>query len=130
MLKIGENIHILSRRQKAAGADVLDLNIGPQKKAGPEVMDWLVECVQEAVPGMTLSFDTTNLAAIEVGLKKGGAEAHINLTAAGGEAFFRPDHRGGDRSRAEESGGDPHHHPALGRGRTPGHRPASGGEVR
>ena len=101
MLKIGENIHIISprvkaaiaehdggffvdlaRRQKAAGADVLDLNIGPQKKAGPEVMDWLVDCVQEAVPGMTLSFDTTNLAAIEVGLKKVGANAIINSTSA------------------------------------------------
>lgn len=101
MLKIGENIHIISprvkaavaerdggffvdlaRRQKAAGADVLDLNIGPQKKAGPEVMDWLVDCVQEGVPGMTLSFDTTNLAAIEVGLKKVGANAIINSTSA------------------------------------------------
>jgi 5-methyltetrahydrofolate corrinoid/iron sulfur protein methyltransferase len=101
MLKIGENIHIISprvkaaiaerdggffvdlaRRQKAAGADVLDLNIGPQKKAGPEVMDWLVDCVQEGVPGMTLSFDTTNLAAIEVGLKKVGSNTIINSTSA------------------------------------------------
>jgi 5-methyltetrahydrofolate corrinoid/iron sulfur protein methyltransferase len=101
MYKIGENIHIISpkvkealanrdggffvelaRKQKAAGADVLDLNIGPQKKAGPEVMDWLVDCIQEAVPGMTLSFDTTNLAAIEVGLKKVGSNAIVNSTSA------------------------------------------------
>lgn len=101
MLKIGENIHIISprvktaiadrdgaffvdlaRQQQAAGADVLDLNIGPQKKAGPEVMDWLVDCIQEAVPGMTLSFDTTNLAAIEVGLKKVGSNAIVNSTSA------------------------------------------------
>jgi 5-methyltetrahydrofolate corrinoid/iron sulfur protein methyltransferase len=101
MLKIGENIHIISpkvkeaiagrdgtffvdlaRRQQEAGANVLDLNIGPQKKAGPEVMDWLVDCMQEAVPGMTLSFDTTNLAAIEVGLKKVGANAIVNSTSA------------------------------------------------
>lgn len=101
MIKIGENIHIISprvkealanrdgaffvdlaRRQKAAGADALDLNIGPQKKAGPEVMDWLVDCVQEAVPGMTLSFDTTNLAAIEVGIKKVGSNAIVNSTSA------------------------------------------------
>ncbi len=101
MYKIGENIHIISpkvkealanrdggffvelaRKQKAAGADVLDLNIGPQKKAGPEVMDWLVDCIQEAVPGMTLSLDTTNLAAIEVGLKKIGSNAIINSTSA------------------------------------------------
>jgi 5-methyltetrahydrofolate corrinoid/iron sulfur protein methyltransferase len=45
-------------------------------------MDWLVDCVQEAVPGMTLSFDTTNLAAIEVGLKKVGANTIINSTSA------------------------------------------------
>jgi 5-methyltetrahydrofolate corrinoid/iron sulfur protein methyltransferase len=72
----------LARKQQQAGADALDLNIGPQKKAGPEVMDWLVDCVQEAVPGMTLSFDTTNLAAIEVGLKKVGANTIINSTSA------------------------------------------------
>jgi 5-methyltetrahydrofolate corrinoid/iron sulfur protein methyltransferase len=101
MFKIGENIHIISprvkegianrdgaffvelaRKQQQAGADALDLNIGPQKKAGPEVMDWLVDCVQEAVPGMTLSFDTTNLAAIEVGLKKAGSNTIINSTSA------------------------------------------------
>jgi len=101
MYKIGENIHIiapkvkealgnregaffvdLARKQRQAGADVLDLNIGPQKKAGPEVVDWLVDVVQEAVPGMTLSFDTTNLAAIEVGLKKVGANAIVNSTSA------------------------------------------------
>ena len=101
MLKIGENIHIISpkvkeavaardggffvdlaRAQQQAGADALDLNIGPQKKAGPEVMDWLVDCVVEAVPDMTLSFDTTNLAAIEVGLKKVGARAIVNSTSA------------------------------------------------
>jgi 5-methyltetrahydrofolate corrinoid/iron sulfur protein methyltransferase len=101
MYKIGENIHIISprvkqaladrdgkffvelaRKQKTAGADALDLNIGPQKKAGPEVVDWLVDCMQEAVPGMTLSFDTTNLAAIEVGLKKVGSNAIINSTSA------------------------------------------------
>ncbi len=105
MLLIGESIHIISpkvkealaardgaffvqlaRKQKEAGADALDLNIGPQKKAGPEVMDWLVDCVQEGVGDMTLSFDTTNLAAIEVGLKKvardGHANAIINSTSA------------------------------------------------
>ena len=105
MLLIGESIHIISpkvkealagrdgaffvqlaRKQKEAGADALDLNIGPQKKAGPEVMAWLVDCVQEGVGDMTLSFDTTNLAAIEVGLKKvahnGHANAIINSTSA------------------------------------------------
>jgi len=101
MYHIGENIHIISprvkealaerdgaffvelaRQQKDAGAHALDLNIGPQKKSGPEVMDWLTDCMQEAVPGMTLSFDTTNLAAIETGLKKMGANTIINSTSA------------------------------------------------
>ncbi len=87
---IGENIHIISpkvkealanhdgaffvdlaRRQKEAGAWALDLNIGPQKKAGPEVMSWLVDVAQEAVGNeVPLSLDTTNLAAVEAGLKK------------------------------------------------------------
>lgn len=101
MYKIGENIHIISPRvkkalaerdggffvqlahdQKDGGADCLDLNIGPQKKTGPEVMEWLVDCMQEAVPDMTLSFDTTNLGAIEVGLRKLGGNAFINSTSA------------------------------------------------
>lgn len=101
MYIIGENIHIISprvkaalqeqdgaflvelaQRQREAGADALDLNIGPQKKSGPEVIDWLVDCMQEAVPGLTLSLDTTNLAAIEVGLKKIGSNAIINSTSA------------------------------------------------
>jgi 5-methyltetrahydrofolate corrinoid/iron sulfur protein methyltransferase len=101
MYKIGENIHIVSpkvkkaisdrdggffveyaRQQKSAGADALDLNIGPQKKRGPEIMAWLVDCIQEATPEMTLSFDTTNLEAIEVGLKKVGSNAIVNSTSA------------------------------------------------
>jgi 5-methyltetrahydrofolate corrinoid/iron sulfur protein methyltransferase len=101
MYKIGENIHIVSskvkqalkdrdggffadlaRKQRDAGADVIDLNIGPRKKDGPEVVDWLVDCMEEAVPGMTLSFDTTNLAAIETGLKRVGSNAIVNSTSA------------------------------------------------
>jgi 5-methyltetrahydrofolate corrinoid/iron sulfur protein methyltransferase len=101
MYKIGENIHIISprvkealaerdgaffvelaRKQKEAGADAIDLNIGPRKKDGPEVVEWLVDCMQEAVPGMTISFDTTNLPAIEVGLKRWGSNAIINSTSA------------------------------------------------
>jgi 5-methyltetrahydrofolate corrinoid/iron sulfur protein methyltransferase len=101
MLKIGENIHIVSdkvkkalaerdgaffvdlaRRQGEAGADVIDLNIGRRKKDGPEVMDWLVDCMEEAVPGRMLSFDTTNLAAIEAGLQRLGSNAIVNSTSA------------------------------------------------
>ncbi|MGD8813784.1 MAG: dihydropteroate synthase [Anaerolineales bacterium] len=101
MIKIGENIHIISdkvkealkerdgaffvnlvRAQKEAGADVIDLNIGRRKKDGPEVVDWLVDCVQEAVGDITISFDTTNLAAIEAGLKRVGSNGIVNSTSA------------------------------------------------
>jgi 5-methyltetrahydrofolate corrinoid/iron sulfur protein methyltransferase len=100
MLIIGENIHIISPTVKAAvadrdeqtiqrlaleqvehGADLLDLNIGPQKRRGVEVMEWIVEAVQ-AVTDVPLSLDTTNMAAIEVGLKRVKQQAMINSTSA------------------------------------------------
>lgn len=106
MYIIGENIHIISpkvkealanrdgaffvdlaRKQVQAGAQALDLNIGPQKKAGPEVMNWLVDVIHEAVgTNVTLSLDTTNLEAIKVGLQKiPRGKAIINSTSAEAE---------------------------------------------
>ena len=83
MYIIGENIHIISPsvakavkerdakffqdmavRMVDAGADAVDLNIGPQKKAGHEILPWLVEVVEEVVDTPVV-FDTTNLKAIE-----------------------------------------------------------------
>jgi 5-methyltetrahydrofolate corrinoid/iron sulfur protein methyltransferase len=100
MYIIGENIHIISQsvkdavaerdikffqdlavKQVEAGADVLDLNIGPQKKAGYEIMPWLVRGIQEVVD-VPLSLDTTNLAAIEEGLKVAKSQCIINSTSA------------------------------------------------
>jgi len=97
---IGENIHIISPkvkeavanrdikffqdlavRQVEAGADALDLNIGPQKKAGHEIMPWLVKGIQEVVD-VPLSLDTTNLAAIEAGLKVAKNQCIINSVSA------------------------------------------------
>jgi 5-methyltetrahydrofolate corrinoid/iron sulfur protein methyltransferase len=97
---IGENIHIISPRVKEAvaqrdikffqdlaeqqvdaGADILDLNIGPQKKAGHEIMPWLVKGVQEVID-VPLSLDTTNLAAIEAGLKVAKSQCIINSVSA------------------------------------------------
>lgn len=102
MYIIGENIHIiapkvkealqerngpffteLARRQMAAGAQALDLNIGPRKKDGPEVMGWLLDQVCAGAPDAVFSLDTTNLAAIEAGLKKAPrGRAIINSTSA------------------------------------------------
>ncbi len=100
MYIIGENIHIISPRVKEAfaqqdlrffqdlavkqvqaGADMLDLNIGPQKKAGHEILPWLVKGVQ-AVVDVPLSLDTTNLAAIEEGLKVADRQCVINSVSA------------------------------------------------
>jgi len=100
MLIIGENIHIISPRVRNAinnrdsatiqqlakaqvekGAQFLDLNIGPQRRQGVEVMSWLVPAIQEVVD-VGLSFDTTNLQAIETGLKLAKRQAMINSTSA------------------------------------------------
>jgi len=77
-------IQELARAQVEAGADVLDVNIGPARKNGPEVMEWLVRIIQEAVD-VPLSLDTTNAAAIEAGLKAHRGRAIINSTSAARE---------------------------------------------
>ena len=74
-------IQDLAKQQVDCGAKILDLNIGPQKKAGPEVMDWLVNTVQEVVD-VPLSLDTTNAQAIEAGLKACKQKPIINSTNA------------------------------------------------
>jgi 5-methyltetrahydrofolate corrinoid/iron sulfur protein methyltransferase len=74
-------IQNLARKQVDCGAKMLDLNIGPQKKAGPEVMDWMVNTVQEVVD-VPLSLDTTNAEAIEAGLKICKHKPIINSTNA------------------------------------------------
>jgi 5-methyltetrahydrofolate corrinoid/iron sulfur protein methyltransferase len=104
MLRIGENIQIISTTVKNAvnsrdpvplqamaknlvehGADVIDLNIGRRKKDGPEVMRWMIDIMQEVIPGTPLSLDTTNAAAIRAGLERCqelGIEAFINSVSA------------------------------------------------
>lgn len=96
MLLIGESINVMSKRigramknrepkpiqrmaveQQAAGMDYLDLNIGPAKKGGAEMMTWLVKTVQEVVD-LPLFLDTTNVEAIEAGLKVHRGQAVIN----------------------------------------------------
>jgi cobalamin-dependent methionine synthase I len=101
MYIIGENIHILSDkvkealknrdreffmesavRQVEAGAQCVDLNLGPRKKDGEEVFPWITESV-ESVVDVPLCFDSTNLNGIEAGLKKvTKAQPIINSTSA------------------------------------------------
>jgi 5-methyltetrahydrofolate corrinoid/iron sulfur protein methyltransferase len=101
MYIIGENIHIISPKVKKAiadrdakffqdlavrlvdaGADAVDLNVGPQKKHGHEILPWLVETVEEVVD-VPLVFDTTNLGAIEAACETvSKAQPIINSTDA------------------------------------------------
>ena len=87
MILIGENIHIISKivseavnsrdptplqqlamAQAKAGADYLDLNLGPVRKDPEQVGEWLVKIVQE-VTDVAISLDTMNPLAMEAGLK-------------------------------------------------------------
>ncbi|MEW5819195.1 MAG: dihydropteroate synthase [Cyanobacteriota bacterium] len=85
MLLIGENIHIISKKTRAAivernadfirdlalrqqqsGVDYIDLNIGPAKKQ-QGTMKWLIETISDII-SVPLSLDTTNLYEMEEGL--------------------------------------------------------------
>lgn len=87
MVLIGESIHIISKQvsdavgdqnpkaiqdlaiaQAEAGADYIDLNLGPARKNPEEVTQWLVNTIQE-VTDLPLSIDTLNPVAMEAGLK-------------------------------------------------------------
>ena len=96
MILVGENINIMSQtlgpamkerkpelivkmaqEEDTGGIDYLDMNIGPAKKTGAELMPWLVETVQ-GVTSKPLSLDTTNPDALEAGLKLCKRRALIN----------------------------------------------------
>ncbi len=67
-------IQAMAISEAEAGATFLDVNIGPARKGGAEMMEWLVKTIHEVVD-LPLSLDTTNLEAMEAGLKahqKGG----------------------------------------------------------
>lgn len=55
--------------QKEKGMDYIDINLGPAKKDGHELMPWVVEVVQEVVDDVPLLLDTSNIDAIEAALK-------------------------------------------------------------
>jgi len=55
--------------QKEKGMDYIDINLGPAKKDGHELMPWVVEVVQEVVDDIPLILDTSNIEAIEAALK-------------------------------------------------------------
>lgn len=88
MLLIGESLNVISTKigrafkerdpkpiqeealfQKEKGMDFIDINLGPAKKDGHELMPWVVEVVQEVVADVPLALDTSNIDAIEAALK-------------------------------------------------------------
>jgi len=56
------------KKQKELGADFIDINLGPARKGGPELMEWVVKTVQEVVDDVPLALDTSNIEAIAAGL--------------------------------------------------------------
>jgi len=72
-----EPIQEMVKTQAEAGANYLDINIGPARKSGDEFMEWMVNTVQE-VTDLPLSLDTTNPVAMEAGLKVCQSKALIN----------------------------------------------------
>lgn len=88
MILFGESLNVISKvigkafrerdpkpiqaealEQKEKGMDYIDINLGPSKKDGHELMPWVCQVVQEVVPEIPLLLDTSNIAAIEEGLK-------------------------------------------------------------
>ena len=84
---IGERIHCISpvireamntmnpepilkraKKQLEAGADYLDVNIGPAESNGETLMKWAVQLLQSEFDNVPLSLDTANRKAIEAGI--------------------------------------------------------------
>ena len=87
MYPVGENLNVMSKvlgpamkernpepiqkmamDEEKAGVAFIDLNIGPSKKEGPAIMEFVVKAVQE-VTDLPLWLDTMNIEAMEAGLK-------------------------------------------------------------
>jgi 5-methyltetrahydrofolate corrinoid/iron sulfur protein methyltransferase len=64
----------------------IDINLGPARKGGEELMTWVVQTVQE-VTDIPLALDTSNIAAIEAGLKVHKGKAIINSIMARPERY-------------------------------------------
>jgi 5-methyltetrahydrofolate corrinoid/iron sulfur protein methyltransferase len=87
MILIGENLNVMVKKigtamkekdpkpiqelaiaEVHAGVDYIDINLGPARKGGGELMEWVVKTVQEVV-NTPLYLDTVNAEAIEAGLR-------------------------------------------------------------
>ena len=108
MLLIGESLNVISIKigkafrerdpkpiqeealfQKEKGMDYIDINLGPAKKDGHELMPWIVETVQEVVDDVPLVLDTSNIDAIEAALKVCKLPPLINSIMVRSERYER-----------------------------------------
>ncbi|HIJ57998.1 MAG TPA: dihydropteroate synthase [Deltaproteobacteria bacterium] len=108
MLLIGESLNVISKKigkafkerdpkpiqeealfQKEKGMDYIDINLGPAKKDGHELMPWVVETVQEVVDDIPLALDTSNIDAIEAALKVCKQKPIINSIMCRPERYER-----------------------------------------
>ena len=107
MLLIGENLNVINRvigkafkekdpgpiaeeakRQQEKGMDWIDINLGPAKKGGPELMEFVVKTVQETIgDSIPLALDTSNIEAMEAGLAVHKGKAIINSIMARAERY-------------------------------------------
>jgi 5-methyltetrahydrofolate corrinoid/iron sulfur protein methyltransferase len=113
MLLIGESLNVISKKigrafkerdpkpiqeealfQREKGMDYIDVNLGPAKKEGTELMPWVVKTIQEVVDDVPLALDTSNIDAIEAALKvikpsKNGVSHIINSIMVRPERYER-----------------------------------------
>ena len=98
MLLIGESLNVIStvignafkekdprpiaeeaKRQQQKGMDWIDINLGPARKGGPELIEFVVKTVQEEIGDTPpLCLDTSNIEAMEAGLAVHKGKAIIN----------------------------------------------------
>lgn len=74
-------IQQLAKQQLDAGADVLDINVGPESLNPLEDMKWLITTVRK-VTDKPLAIDTTKPDIMEEGLKLAGEGSFVNSTHA------------------------------------------------
>jgi len=105
MKAIGENLNVINKRigqafkdkdavpiremaerVAASQVDFIDINLGPARKGGEELMTWVVETVQE-VTDIPLCLDTSNVAAMTAGLKVCKKKAIMNSIMARPERY-------------------------------------------
>lgn len=82
-----EPVQKMALEEKEAGVDWIDINLGPARKGGPELMEWVVKTVQEVVPDIPLALDTSNIEAIEAGLAVHKGTALVNSIMARPERY-------------------------------------------